>query len=73
MPRQLRKLQAFPEMPSHFRKCVISAIACDIYFINTNYKKHDYAHLKIKFCRIDFWYRLGVDPTKFHFSSISDF
>jgi len=31
MPRQLRKLQAFPEMTRHFRKCVISAIACDIY------------------------------------------
>ncbi len=30
MPRQLRKLQAFPEMPSHLRKCLISAIACDI-------------------------------------------
>ncbi len=30
MPRQLRKLQAFPEMTRHFRKCVISAIACDI-------------------------------------------
>ncbi len=31
MPRQLRKLQTFPEMTRHFRKCVISAIACDIY------------------------------------------
>ena len=31
MPRQLRKLQAFPEMPRHFRKCLISAIPCDIY------------------------------------------
>ena len=31
MPRQLRKLQAFPEMPRDFRKCLISAIPCDIY------------------------------------------
>jgi hypothetical protein len=31
MPRQLRKLQSFPEMTRHFRKCLISAIACDIY------------------------------------------
>ena len=31
MPRQLRKVQAFPEMPRDFRKCLISAIPCDIY------------------------------------------
>ncbi len=31
MPSQLWKFQAFPEMPSHFWKCVISAIACNIY------------------------------------------
>jgi hypothetical protein len=29
-PGQLRKLQALPELPRHFRKCLISAIACDI-------------------------------------------
>jgi len=33
MPRQLRKVQAFPEMPRDFRKCLISAIPCDIYNI----------------------------------------
>ena len=31
MPRQLWKLQAFPELPRHLRKCLISAIPCDIY------------------------------------------
>jgi hypothetical protein len=31
MPRQLRELQAFPELPRHFWKCLISANACDIY------------------------------------------
>ncbi len=31
MPRQLRKHQAFLELPRHFRKCRISANACDIY------------------------------------------
>jgi len=31
LPRQLRKIQAFPELPRHFRKCLISANACDIY------------------------------------------
>ena len=31
MPRQLRKVQAFPEMPRDFRKCLISAIPCDIH------------------------------------------
>jgi len=30
LPRQLRKHQAFPELPRHFRKCRISANACDI-------------------------------------------
>ncbi len=30
MTMQLKKVQAFPEMPSHFQKCVISAIACNI-------------------------------------------
>ena len=31
MPRQLRKIQAFPELPRHFRKCLISANPCDTY------------------------------------------
>ena len=31
MPRQLRKLQEFPELPRHFRKCLISAIPCNRY------------------------------------------
>jgi len=31
MPRQLREVQAFPELPRHFRKCRISANACDMY------------------------------------------
>ncbi len=38
MPRQLRKLQAFPEMTRHFRNCVISAIACDTYTANFKQK-----------------------------------
>jgi hypothetical protein len=31
MPRQLRKIQAFLELPRHFQKCQISSNACDIY------------------------------------------
>ena len=31
MPRQFQKLQAFPEMPRDFWKCLISAIPCNIY------------------------------------------
>ena len=27
----LQKVQAFPQLPRHFRKCLISAIPCDIY------------------------------------------
>ncbi len=37
MPRQLRKLQAFSEMTRHFQKCVISAIACDIYMLRAEH------------------------------------
>jgi len=36
MPRQLRELQAFPELPRHFRKCRISANACDIHIVPCN-------------------------------------
>ncbi len=45
MPSQLQKFQAFPEMPSHFRKCVISAIACDKYMSN----KSVFSKLKLIF------------------------
>ncbi len=31
MSRQLRKIQAFLELPRHFRKCLISANAYDIH------------------------------------------
>jgi len=30
MPRQLMKIQAFLELPRHFRKCQISSNACDM-------------------------------------------
>ena len=39
MPRHLWKLQAFPELPRHFRKCLISSIACDSYNTNINDNK----------------------------------
>jgi hypothetical protein len=44
MPRQLGKLQAFPEMPRDFRKCLISAIPCDIYTFVICKHIFDYAY-----------------------------
>ncbi len=54
MPRQLRKTQAFLELPRHFRKCQISANACDIYKLKNDkilYTNHTWVIQKASLIR----------------------